>query len=102
MYPAKYSFSPIGAPDCVNDFVVYGLNKTTANLVALNELYSNTDGTGFCSGKTAPAVYWAYNATPNGGTVTTSPVLSSNGEDVIYVEGVTTGSYLHVLVWTAN
>jgi hypothetical protein len=102
MFPAKYTLDVTATPSCTNDFVVYGLTGTTANLVALNELYSNTGGTGFCSGKTGPSVYWAYTGTPNAGTITTSPVLSENGQDVIYVESTSSGSYLHVLVWNPN
>jgi hypothetical protein len=109
MYPAKFTFNVNATPNCTSDFVVYGLNVggTTggqANLVALNNLYSNTGGTGFCSG-TAPTVYWAYNATNHSGTVTTSPVLSndSTGSKVIYVESKSGGpSYLHVLVWVSG
>lgn len=113
MFPAKFSFnsSPSSAtPICTTDYAVYGLNVagTTggqANLVALNNLYSNTAGTGFCAGKTAPTVYWAYNvsfaATGTPRTVSTSPVLSLDGSKVIFVESVSTGSYLHVLIWNS-
>jgi hypothetical protein len=78
-----------------------------ANLVALNELYSNTAGTGYCASPViGPAVYWAYDGSTEGGTVTTSPVLSWNGKDVIYVEsvpsGANEGTYLHILVWQPN
>ena len=44
MFPAKYSFNPAAAPDCTNDYVVFGLNHVgnagQANLVAFNNLYS--------------------------------------------------------------
>jgi hypothetical protein len=105
MYPAKYTFSPTGTPNCTSDFVVYGLNVaasgTQANMVALHNLYTNTGGTGYCSG-TAPTVYWAYQATNHGGTITTSPVLSGDGSKVIYVESTSSASYLHVLVWNSS
>ena len=43
MFPAKYSFDATAQPDCINDYVVYGLNVTgvtggRANLVAFNNL----------------------------------------------------------------
>ncbi len=45
-YPAKFSFNPIGAPDCTNDFVVFntGLTGTStqASLIAFNNLYGGT------------------------------------------------------------
>jgi hypothetical protein len=109
MYPAKYTFSPIGSPNCTTDYVAYGLNVagTTgaggqANMVALNELYSNSSKTGYCSSVTGPAAYWAYDASTNGGAVTTSPVLSLDGTKVIFVESVPGGSYLHVLIWNSS
>ena len=77
MYPAKYSFNPIGAPDCTNDFVVFNTGKagtgTQASIVAYNKLYS---GAGACGTTGVPAVYWAYNT---GGKIVTSVVLSSDG-----------------------
>src|SRR5262249_33671277 len=79
MFPAKYSFNPIGAASCANDFVIYGLNvagsATQANFVGVNNLYTGT--TGLCgtitnnggSGTAAtPAVKWAYNVTQSGST----------------------------------
>ena len=88
MYPAKFTFAPIGAPDCTNDFVVFALDlgssATQAGIAAFNNLYTNASGTGFCAG-TAPTVKWAYNTT-SGGAITTSPVLSLNGTKVAYVE----------------
>jgi hypothetical protein len=109
MYPAKFTFSPIGSPSCTTDYVAYGLNVagTTgssghANMVALNELYSNSAKTGYCSTVTGPGVYWAYDVSTNSGAVTTSPVLSLDGSKVIFVESVSTGSYLHVLLWDSS
>ena len=106
MYPAKYSFNINDTPNCITDYVAYGLNvagsSSQANLVALNELYSGTGG-GFC-GRTVPSVYWAYNVTTKtGGKVTTSPVLSFDGNEVIFVESSTSGgSVLHILRWNAS
>jgi hypothetical protein len=109
MYPAKFTFSTTSTPSCTADYVAYGLNVagTTgtsghANMVALNELYSNTSETGYCSGQTGPGVYWAYDVSAHGGPISTSPVLSGNGADIIFVESVSGGSYLHVLVWNSS
>ncbi len=111
MFPAKFTFNTdetLTSASCTNDFVVYGLDVagTTggqANLVALNELYTGAGDDGYCSGYATAQPYWAYNATTHGGTVTTSPVLSENGEDIMYIEshldGATSASYLHILVW---
>lgn len=48
MSPAKYGFDTTAAPDCINDYVVFGLNVagsgTQANLIAFNQLYSGTGG----------------------------------------------------------
>jgi hypothetical protein len=106
MYPAKFTFNPIGSPNCSTDYAVFGLNVagttgSQANMVAFNELYSGSSSTG-CTGYTQANPYWAYNVSYAGGKVTTSPVLSENGDDIIFVEsGGTTGPYLHVLVWNS-
>ena len=105
MFPAKFSFNAgsttLTAANCTSDFAVYGLNVagTTggqANLVALDNLYSGTAPTGLCG--TAPTPLWAYNVTTQaGGTVTTSPALSLDGKEIIFVENFSGGSILHVL-----
>ena len=112
MYPAKFSFDPAAAPDCLNDYVVFGMVATGtpgtsgghANLVALNNLYVISNGTGFCTGFTAPTVLFAYNITTfTGGKISTSPVLSEDGTKIAFVESVS-GTYaraiFHVLTWT--
>ncbi|MBZ5615393.1 MAG: hypothetical protein LAO23_15390 [Acidobacteriia bacterium] len=112
MYPAKFSFDPAAAPDCSNDYVVFGMlvpgipgaNGGQANLVALNNLYVNSSGTGFCSGIKAPTVFFAYNATTvTGGKILTSPVLSMDGTKIAFVEsvaGTSPQAIFHVLTWT--
>ena len=105
MYPAKFSFNINANPDCINDYVVFGLNvagsSTQANLVGVNELYSGSNPTGLCG--TAPHVYWAYNVTTLiGGKVTTSPTLSLDGTEIAFVESNGSASVLHVLKWLAN
>ncbi len=107
MFAAKYSFNAgsttLTSANCTSDFAVYGLNVAgatggQANLVALENLYSGSSPTGLCG--TAPTVKWAYNVTTEtGGTVPTSPVLSGNGQEVIFIESYSGGSILHILRW---
>ncbi len=105
-FPAKFSLDPTAPPDCVNDYVVFGLNVVgvaggQANLVAFNNLYVNSTGGGFCSGS-APIVMFAYDVSTAGGTISTSPVLSEDGSQIAFVEGVsgtTPCSIFHVLTW---
>jgi len=96
MYPAKYSFNVNAAPDCINDYVVFALdvagNGSQATIVAYNNLYTNSTGTGFCAG-TGPTVKWAYNT---GGAINTSPTLSTDGRKVAWVASANP-PVLHVL-----
>lgn len=109
VFPAKYSFDPAAPPDCINDYVLYGLSLpgTTAgqaNLVAFNNLYVNGAGTGACAG-TTPSVMFAYNISANGGKIATSPILSLDGTKAGFVEsgtGAVPFSTFHVLTWTAG
>ncbi len=115
MFPAKFSFDPAAPPDCINDYVVFGLSAAETagasgtgvhpNLVAFNNLYVNSTNTGFCSG-TAPNVLFAYNITTvTGGKISTSPVLSEDGTQIAFVEsvpGTTPEAIFHVLTWTAG
>jgi hypothetical protein len=65
-----------------------GLSWATATL-------SGGAAAGNCSG---PAVTWSYDThTGTGGAVTTSPVLSFDGQKVAFVESLSTGSVLHIL-----
>ena len=95
MYPAKYSFSATTA-SC-SDFVVYPTGTAgataAASIVAFSNLYA-----GGCSG-TVPSVYWAYNT---GGMVTTSPVLSLDGTQLVFVQVSGTTASLVLLKWSAN
>ena len=111
MFPAEFSFDAGAPPDCTNDYVVFGLAAVGstglgghANLVAFNNLYVDSTGTGFCSG-TAPKVLFAYNITTAGttGRITTSPVLSLDGKEIAFVESIPgTSAIFHVLTWTAG
>ena len=108
MFPAKYSFNPAAAPDCTNDYVVFGLNHVgnagQANLVAFNNLYSGA-GPGICGA--APTVLFAYNiSTVAAGRILTSPALSLDGKKIAFVEsgnvGGSTRSIFHVLMWASG
>ncbi|HXM63078.1 MAG TPA: hypothetical protein VN950_19605 [Terriglobales bacterium] len=97
-FPAKYQFG-IGQENCNSDYALFGLTVTTgtqANLVGINNLYTN--GTSPCNGG-APWVAFAYNTvTQTGGQIRTSPTLSIDGTKVAFVESTSGGSYFHVLV----
>lgn len=110
MFPSKFSFDVGATPDCINDYVVFGLDVAgvtggQANLVAFNNLYVNDAGTGFCSG-TAPNVMFAYNITTvTGGKIITSPILSLDGKKIGFVEsvpGATPSAIFHVVTWAAG
>ncbi len=110
MYPSKFSFDPAAAPDCTNDYVVYGLNNVgstaNGNLVAFNNLYVDAAGDGYCAGLTAPTVLFDYNITTVAtGRINTSPILSLDGTKIAFVEsvpGATPSTTFHVLTWTAG
>lgn len=100
-FPAKYQFQGTAA-SCGNaaqpDYVVYatGLEGTSgeATIAAFDNLYAG------CSG-TVPSMYWAYNIA--NGTVTTSPVMSSDGTQIAFVQTVPGGNAeLVLLKWAAS
>ncbi|MGC2367328.1 MAG: hypothetical protein WA555_20160 [Candidatus Sulfotelmatobacter sp.] len=95
-YPAKFSFQSTEV-SCTNDFVVYGtglLGSTgQPSIVAFSNLYSGC-------GSTVPTVYWAYDT---GGTAVTSPVFSSDGKQVAFVQaGDGYPATLVLLKWAAS
>jgi len=100
-YPAKFGIDLTGTPNCTNDFVVFPLNvngsATQANLVGLNNLYSNTSNTGFCAG-TGPNTLFAYRITK---AIPGSPVLSEDGTKIAFVENSATPKF-HVLAWKSG
>ena len=107
MFPAKFSFDPALPPDCVNDYVVFGLttHNGQANLVAFNNLYAGSLPAGLCGA--APTVLFAYNITTvTGGRILTSPVLSKDGTKIAFVESVPGATpplaIFHVLTWAAG
>lgn len=106
MFPAKYSFDPSVAPDCVKDYVVFGLNHAAvtgaqANLVAFNNLYSGTSPAGLCG--SAPTVLFAYDTTTvTAGRILNSPSLSLDGKKIAFVESGSATAVFHVLTWTAG
>jgi hypothetical protein len=103
-FPAKYTFSPIGAPSCTTDFVAYPTGATgaagptgAATIIAFNELYPGASPG--CGTSGVPQVYWAYNTTISGtspGAVTTSPVLSLDGTKLAFIQS--DGTHLNVIV----
>ena len=99
IYPAKFAFDVNQAPSCTNDFVVVGIPTSRAvlgqaNIIGLNNLYSNAAGTGLCP-TNGPTVMFAY--TSGTGQVPGSIVISQSGQQVAYVENVPGNSFLHVL-----
>jgi hypothetical protein len=114
-YAAKFSFDPNAPPDCINDYVVFGLASSgvtggRANLVAYNNLYSDpVNGGGLCDPPNGPglSVLFAYNITTTAttGKIVTSPILSEDGKKIGFVEsipGTTPTAVFHVLTWTAG
>ncbi|HEX6504006.1 MAG TPA: hypothetical protein VF011_12200 [Terriglobales bacterium] len=99
-YPAKYSFQ-IASQDCNNDYVLYAVSvlagkPAQGTVIGINNLY--TGGTTPCNGG-SPWVAFAYNTvTQAGGQIQTSPVPSTDGTKVAFIESTSTGSYFHVLV----
>jgi len=98
-FPAKYVFNINQAPNCANDYVVIGLpaipaSGGQANILGINNLYSNGSGGGLCT--SGPTVMFAYAS--GSGQVPASVVLSQNGTQIAYIENRPGGSaYFHVL-----
>lgn len=98
--PAKFVFDVTAAPSCANDFVVTGIgvngSATQANVIGLNNLYTNPANTGSCAG-TGPTVIFAYNV--GAGQVPSLVALSLNGQKIAFSENnVAAGtSNFHVL-----
>lgn len=109
MYPAKYSFNTDAtSPACADapqpDFIVYNTavagSATQASVVAYDNLYVNSGGTGQCAGATTPSVYFAYNT---GGTILTSPAFWYDGSQVAFVHSTSSGAAsLVVLKWAPS
>ena len=92
-FPAKYSFSPVGAPNCTSDYVVFGINtpglSNQANIMGVNNLYKVT-----CAG-TVPTILFSYLV--GSGNILTDPALSLDGTKVAFIESKSGGSIFHVL-----
>lgn len=97
-YPAKFVFDVNQAPSCANDFAVIGIpsapGSTQANILGLNNLYSNTNRTGYCP-TAGPTVMFAYAS--GSGQVPASLVISQSGQQIAYIENLAGSSYFHVL-----
>lgn len=75
--------------------VTAGTNGNQANIVGFNQLYSGTT-TPFCVGLTYPEFIFSYAA--GVGPVPTSPTLSLNGQEIVFVENdPNLGAILHEL-----
>jgi hypothetical protein len=98
-FPAKYVFNANESPSCTADYVVFTTNQTgtgTTDIYAVDNLYVNSAGTGFCAGKT-PNVMWAYHVQSESGSANTSPVISLAGNQIAWVEGGGGKAVLHLL-----
>lgn len=99
-FPAKYVFDVTAVPSCTNDFVVIGIpaNPTSggqANIIGFNNLYSSSSSGAYCPGG-GPTVMFAYAS--GSGQVPASVTLSQTGNQIAYVENLSSGSsYFHVL-----
>jgi hypothetical protein len=102
VYPAKYSFNTTTA-NCDSaatpDFVVFNTgvagSASQPSLIAYDNIYAG------CSTASVPVpnVYWQYNT---GGTASTSPVLSSDGTQVVFIQTEGTAAYLVILKWAKD
>jgi hypothetical protein len=95
-YPAKFGAS-LTTASC-SDFVVYPTgtagSASTASVIAFNNLYVGSSPACGASGS-VPTVYWAYNT--NGGTVSTSPILYTDGVQVAFIQVTGTTASLVIL-----
>lgn len=97
-YPAKFSFSATGTPNCTDDYVAFNTGLAgsikQASIVAYNQLYKAPTCGGF-----VPSTLWAFNT---GGTITTSPVLSLDGSQLAFIQTSGSVASLVVLKWAAG
>ena len=111
-FPAKWNGDPNAAPSCTTDYVVYPINAVGAtggqpSIVGVYGLYAGASGTPLCNKSNGfennqPIFLFSYNTTTiANGRITTSPVLSSDGKKVAFVETSTVAgsrnSVFHVL-----
>lgn len=114
-YPAKYSFSPIGAPNCSTDFVAFNTGlaggSSQPTIIAYNNIYKGASPA--CGTSGVPTIYWQYNTaypfvsggggTADGSKIVTSVVLSSDGSQLAFVESNSSSvASLVVLKWAAS
>jgi len=96
-YPAKFSFSTTTA-SC-SDFVVYptGVSAGAATVIAFDNVYGPTT----CPSAPAvgPSTYWAYST---GGSAALSPVISSDGSQVAYIQTSSGAASLVLLKWATS
>jgi hypothetical protein len=97
-FPAKFQFE-ITTESCTADYIIFALtvtSGTTANLVGINNLYTEMTPTACNGGQ--PLAAFAFNTLKHGGQIVTSPTLSWDGKKVAFVESTASGTYFHVLV----
>ncbi|MGA3213784.1 MAG: hypothetical protein ABSD20_20955, partial [Terriglobales bacterium] len=99
MYPAKFTADAShNTPNCQEDFVVFGVYVDgfigQANIMGFNNLYVNSQGTGYCPG-TSPNVMFSYYV--DYGALETSPSISLDGTSLVFVDSTPGASQLHVL-----
>ena len=98
--PATFA-ADFNSPSCTNDYLVMPINIAgggNANLIGVNQLYSNSAKSGFCNTVTGPTVLFAYQTGTGGGANATSVGLSLDGTKIVWVENSNPAT-LHVLAW---
>lgn len=88
--PAKFTFDVTATPDCAKDYVAIGLPVTPvaggqANIVAYNNLYSDSGGNGFCTGL-GPVTLFAYAS--GSGMIPAAISMSADGTQLAYIEDI--------------
>jgi len=98
--PATFA-ADFNSPSCTNDYLVMPIDIAgggNANLIGVNQLYSNSAKSGFCNTVTGPTVLFAYQTGTGGGANATSVGLSLDGTKIVWVENSNPAT-LHVLAW---
>jgi len=111
-YPAKYSFNPVGTPNCATDYAAFNTGiaggASQPTIIAYNNLYAGASPG--CGTTGVPTIYWQYNTaypqgstTGDGSTIVTSVVLASNGSQLAFVESNSSSvASLVILKWAAS
>jgi hypothetical protein len=106
-FPAKFTFDISPGSESCSDYVAFptnvpGVTGTSSplpgqpSIIAFQNLYSGAGGACLA----APTIAWAYNTNAAGdttGVIDGSPVLSTDGKKLAFVESKSGGSVLHLL-----